>query len=59
MSSELKLQYWSKGPLVTESRRVRAPALGARDRTAVSRIFVSWNQMAVWLRHIDGLRTAA
>ena len=36
MSSELKLQYWSKGPLVTESRRVRAPALGARDRNAVA-----------------------
>ena len=27
MSSELKLHYRSKGPLVTESRRVRAPAL--------------------------------
>ena len=36
MSSELKLQFSS---LVTESRRVRAPALGARDR----------NAMALWL----------
>ena len=29
MSSELKLHYRSKGPVVTESRRGRAPALGA------------------------------
>ena len=35
-SSELKLQCWSKGPLVTESRRGHPPALGARDRNVAT-----------------------
>ena len=36
MSSELKLHYRSKGPLMTESRRVRAPALGAGGSIGVN-----------------------
>lgn len=31
----------------------------ARERRLVSQIFTSWNQMAEWLRRVDGVRAAA
>ena len=32
---------------------------GQNQENVVSRIFASWNQLAPWLRHLDGLRGAA
>ena len=36
-----------------------APENGAEERVVVSLTFASWNQMAAWLRIVDGLRRAA
>ena len=34
-------------------------SLSQKDGMVVSLIFASWNQIALWLRHLDNLRSAA
>ena len=44
---------------ITAAQFVLANCLAVSRRSAGSRIFVSWNQMAAWLRQTAGLRAAA